>query len=120
MLIKLLFRFPEVLLGVLLAVALFAMGMLFSSQYSGNAAQKITQQEATSSSNSAHNPDDELVGSTWLTKDAAGFFTFALVIIGGLQAILFLAQLRLIRDSLRPPLNRLEKRPSPRNSTPKL
>jgi hypothetical protein len=31
-----------------------------------------------------------------------GFFTFALVIVGGLQAILFLAQLRLIRESLAP------------------
>jgi hypothetical protein len=36
----------------------------------------------------------------WLTKDAAGFFTFALVIVGFLQILLFLWQLRLIRESL--------------------
>jgi hypothetical protein len=65
-------------------------------------AQKPAQQEAAGSSNSPKNPDAELTGTTWLTKDAAGFFTFALAIVGLLQAILFLAQLRLIRESLAP------------------
>ncbi|MGB7097644.1 MAG: hypothetical protein WBD95_02600 [Xanthobacteraceae bacterium] len=37
---------------------------------------------------------------SWLTKDAAGFFTFLLVIVGGFQVALFVWQLRLIRDSL--------------------
>jgi hypothetical protein len=41
-----------------------------------------------------------LTAGTWLTKDAAGFFTFALVIVGVLQAALFFVQLRLIRQSL--------------------
>jgi hypothetical protein len=36
----------------------------------------------------------------WLTKDAAGFFTFVLVIVGAAQLGLFLWQLRLIRESL--------------------
>jgi hypothetical protein len=36
----------------------------------------------------------------WLTKDAAGFFTFLLVIVGGAQLLLFVWQLWLIRESL--------------------
>jgi hypothetical protein len=36
----------------------------------------------------------------WLLKDAAGFFTFLLVLVGAAQAYLFLWQLRLIRASL--------------------
>lgn len=36
----------------------------------------------------------------WLTKDAAGFFTFVLMIVGGAQLALFWHQLRLIRASL--------------------
>jgi hypothetical protein len=43
-----------------------------------------------------------LTAGTWLTKDAAGFFTFALVIVGVLQAALFFVQLSLIRESLGP------------------
>jgi hypothetical protein len=66
------FRPPELVLGCLLTVAIFSVGMLFSPQIS------------------------------WLTKDAGGFFTFALVIVGLLQALLFWVQLRLIRESLVP------------------
>jgi hypothetical protein len=36
----------------------------------------------------------------WITADAGGFFTFWLVIVGGIQAALFLWQLDLIRKSL--------------------
>jgi hypothetical protein len=42
----------------------------------------------------------QLGEGSWLTKDAAGFFTFALVIVGALQALLFFVQLKLIRESL--------------------
>jgi hypothetical protein len=65
-------RIPEFFLGCLLTVAVFAIGILFSSE------------------------------GGWLTKDAAGFFTFALVIVGALQAALFFFQLKLIRESLSP------------------
>jgi hypothetical protein len=94
------FRMSELFLGAFLTVSIFAMGMLFSSQYSSQAPQK--ESHAASGGNSAKDLDAELIGTTWLTKDAAGFFTFALVIVGGLQAIMFLAQLRLIRESLTP------------------
>jgi hypothetical protein len=66
------FQPPEFILGCLLTVAVFSIAMLFSPQIS------------------------------WLTKDAGGFFTFVLVIVGSLQALLFLIQLRLIRESIAP------------------
>jgi hypothetical protein len=95
-------RTTELLFGMFLAVAIFTIGMLFSSQSSGQTAQKPAQQETAN--HSAPAPDAEPTGMAWLTKDAAGFFTFVLVIVGSLQAILFLAQLRLIRDSIAPAL----------------
>jgi hypothetical protein len=95
-------RNTELLFGMFLAIAIFTIGMLFPSQSSGQAAQKPAQQESADRSASA--PNAEPTGMAWLTKDAAGFFTFILVIVGSLQAILFLAQLRLIRDSLAPAL----------------
>jgi hypothetical protein len=64
-------KFPEVVLGCLLTVAVFSVVML-------------------------------LTAGTWLTRDAAGFFTFALAIVGVVQAALFFVQLRLIRESLGP------------------
>jgi hypothetical protein len=36
----------------------------------------------------------------WLIHDAAGFFTAVLVVVGAIQLVLFLWQLRLIRTSL--------------------
>jgi hypothetical protein len=36
----------------------------------------------------------------WLTHDAAGFFTAVLVVVGAVQLVLFIWQLRLIRTSL--------------------
>jgi hypothetical protein len=65
-------RIPELFLGCLLTVAVFAIGMIFLKE------------------------------GDWLTKDAAGFFTFALVIVGALQAALFFVQLKFIRESLGP------------------
>jgi hypothetical protein len=59
------FRTPELFLGCLLTVAVFSIGMLFSSPH----------------------PDPD---TAWLTKDAAGFFAFVLVIVGGAQALLSL------------------------------
>jgi hypothetical protein len=76
------FRIPELLLGCLLTVAVFAIGMLFAS--SGHAPQSA----------------GEAIGSTWLTKDAAGFFGGLQFLVLGIQAVLFFYQLHLIRESL--------------------
>jgi hypothetical protein len=58
--------------------------MLFAS--SGHAPQSAQQ--------------TELIGTTWLTKDAAGFFAGLQFLVLGIQAVLFFYQLRLIRESL--------------------
>jgi hypothetical protein len=81
-----------------------AMGMLFASSRpdSKQTAQSVTSQQAETRSEKAKLPDDELTGSTWFTKDAAGFFTFWLVVVGIGQVVLFYVQLRLIRMSLAP------------------
>jgi hypothetical protein len=71
--------------------------MLFSLQYFHPATLSPAQQETAANGNSAKNPTMDLA---WLSKDASGFFTFWLVVIGSFQAILFLVQLKLIRDSL--------------------
>jgi hypothetical protein len=72
------FRLPEIILGCLLTVAIFAMGMMFAS--SGRTV--------------------EAIGPNWLTKDASGFFAGLQAIVAAIQAVLFVYQLRLIRDSL--------------------
>ena len=98
MLIKLRFGFPEVVIGMLLAVAIFAIGMVFgSSQQSSPAAQS---QHADNRPHESTNdqPDEGLWH--WLVHDAAGFFTLWLVIVGGGQVVLFYVQLTLIRESL--------------------
>jgi hypothetical protein len=100
MLIKAKANIPEIVLGVFLTVAIFAMGMVFeSSQKPSGANQQITAAKTTEGEQ-AKSPDSELAGSPWLTKDAAGFFTFVLVLVGAFQVGLFWVQLRLIRESL--------------------
>jgi hypothetical protein len=49
---------------------------------------------------SHHSTKESQAQEPWLTKDAAGFFTLGLVVVGGIQVGLFLWQLRLIRESL--------------------
>jgi hypothetical protein len=65
----------------------------WASPYSGQATQKQSGQKPN-----GETQHDEL----WLTKDAAGFFTFLLVVVGIFQVRLFYVQLRLIRDGLKP------------------
>lgn len=38
--------------------------------------------------------------ATWLTKDASGFFTFWLVVVGSIQVLMFLTQLRFMRRGM--------------------
>jgi hypothetical protein len=95
------FRTPELFLGCFLTVAVFATGLLFVHwQQPGNATQTVKEQAAPGEGRKAENPDSELTGTTWLTKDAAGFFTFGLVVIGVGQALLFFVQLRYMRQGM--------------------
>lgn len=92
MLIKLRFRFPEVLLGVLLAVAIFAMGALFCSSPNPS-----SPTQAQSGERGSGNKQE----ITWW-QDPVAVFTLGLVFIGLLQAAIFYGQMRLIRRSLNP------------------
>jgi hypothetical protein len=98
MLIKLRFRFPDILLGALLGVAIFALGAGFWSAQN--------PEHATEPPSAAHGANEKQQRQqyegvwNWITHDAAGFFTLWLVIIGGGQLMLFFVQLRLIRESL--------------------
>lgn len=95
------FRVPELFLGCLLTVAVFAIGMLFEGQKQpASPTQTTSNQEAASARQKTQGPDAELTGSTWLTKDAAGFFTFGLVWVGLGQAVLFFVQLRYMRTGM--------------------
>jgi hypothetical protein len=71
MLIKLKFRFPELIVGVLLAVAVFAMGMFFSSQPPQNKAPDQHTAEATKQVGPPSTADERIADYTlalaWLT-----------------------------------------------------
>jgi hypothetical protein len=100
MLVKLKFQLPEFALGVLLTATIFAMGMAFeSSPIFAQTAQQIGTQSTKAESPAPPQPHDESRWA-WITKDAAGFFTLCLVLVGSGQIILFWVQLRLIRESL--------------------
>jgi hypothetical protein len=87
------FRPYEIFLGVFLTVAVFAMGMLFDSSRRAPAAQQMSADPTKE--NASQSPEGGLW--SWVTHDAAGFFTLWLVVVGGAQIGLFYWQLRLIR-----------------------
>jgi hypothetical protein len=79
MLIKLRFRFPEVLLGILLAVAIFAMGMLFASSPSF---QQYSQPEK--SSDGQHPKEKSIkIGESESSDDKIARYTLWLAILTG-------------------------------------
>jgi hypothetical protein len=95
------FRVPEIFLGAFLAVAMFAMGMVFhSSRY-----QPTDENSAKKGADGDKAHVDHSSFGDWIAQDAAGFFTFWLVVVGFGQAGLFYWQLRLIRKSLSPAEN---------------
>jgi hypothetical protein len=77
-------RIPELLIGILIAVAIFAIGLTFGSSYF-----PITPAERA-----------KPISWQWMTHNAAGFFTAWLVIVGIAQLALFRWQLQLMRKSL--------------------
>jgi hypothetical protein len=86
-------QFPEIVIGMLFTIAIFAMGMLFASSGS----QPPQSQPHVSNENTVHPPDGGLWN--WLFHDAAGFFTLWLVIVGGAQVGMFYWQLRYMKQS---------------------
>ena len=82
MLLRLKLRFSEVFFGALLAVAIFAIGMVFeSSLYPPNpehGSNAIQQSESTSI------PDKEKTQSLWVPTDSVGLYTLVLAVFTGL------------------------------------
>jgi hypothetical protein len=91
-------RFSEVLFGSLLTIAVLGAGLTLSS----------SQRQPTEAKTSAEAGDQDKsqphYGTfwNWVTHDAAGFFTLALVVVGGLQLALFYWQLHLMRKAIAP------------------
>jgi hypothetical protein len=75
----------------LVAWAIIGLPFFYSGRTNDNPAQSSTYSEANRNAQG---------GEPWLTKDAAGFFTFWLVLVGVAQLGLFAWQLWLIRQSL--------------------
>jgi hypothetical protein len=103
MLINLRFRLPEVFFGALLAIAIFAMGMLYETSRRPSS-QQLTPGSITNQSQPQHTGGSDRHWLTrlmdWLTHDATGVFTLFLVAVGAIQIGVFLRQLRFIRESV--------------------
>lgn len=78
MLIKLRFHFPEVLLGILLAVAIFAMGMLFASSTSFSIQNSAPHQTSDQQTSNKAGEDGGKTQSLWIPTDSVGLYTLVL------------------------------------------
>lgn len=94
--LKLKIRAPELVIGVLLTVAIFAIGMMFES--SRNQPASTQANPKTEQIHATNQP--ESFSWNWLTRDGVVFFTFILCSIAAVQAGLFLWQLKLMRDGM--------------------
>lgn len=96
------FRIPEIFLGCFLTVAVFAIGMLFGQRPNTQQATYQVSSTSTKSESKEKKPESEPWGRgwSWLSKDAAGFFTFGLVLVGIGQVVLFFWQLRYMREGM--------------------
>jgi hypothetical protein len=85
-------RWPAVFLAVLVLSSLYGMTISWERHANDFRTEKPKRNSIVD--------NVEIPSWSWLSHDAAGFFTFWLVIVGGFQALLFYYQLRLIRKSL--------------------
>src|SRR3954468_4520120 len=91
-------RFSEILFGSLLTMAVLGAGLTLSSSQRQPAETKSSAEAGDQ--NKTHPPDGSLWN--WIAQDAAGFFTSALFVVGGLQLALFWWQLGLMRKAIAP------------------
>jgi hypothetical protein len=88
-------RIPDIFLGALLAVAIFAAGVAIGARPdAGSSAQTQRPGEASNASK------DHVEREYWWQRDLTADFTLGLVIVGLFQVGLFYVQLRIIRESL--------------------
>src|SRR6478672_4923888 len=91
------FRTPELFLGALLTFAVFSVGLVSSSRYLVQTTQK-TSAEKTAQTKT--NKSESKGFWETLATDPVSAFTLCLVLVGAVQAYLFLKQLKIINDSL--------------------
>jgi hypothetical protein len=91
------FRVPELFLGAFLAIAVFSMGMLFSSEHPAPITAPLNTEEAH---NSLETKDGTKSSWRGVATDPIAALTLGLVLVGLFQAGLFYVQLKLIRESL--------------------
>ncbi|MGB7102148.1 MAG: hypothetical protein WBD95_25725 [Xanthobacteraceae bacterium] len=84
MLIKLRFHFPEIVLGILLAVALFAMGAIFQSSHQPPSAEQAA--ESNKKEAAKNNADRKEAQPLWIPADSVGLYTAILTAFTGILA----------------------------------
>jgi hypothetical protein len=91
------FRTPELFLGCFLTIAVFSVGILFSSQYSRQPAQTQSSEKSAQAAENKSNPKGSWEG---VATDPVAAFTLGIFLVGLAQAAFFYVQLKLIRESL--------------------
>jgi hypothetical protein len=89
------FRVPEIILGALLAVAVFAMGALFASSKHSDAPQQNHAAQTTEAKGSQGHEAKSL----WIPDDATGFFTLWIAAFTGVLAVSTIFLWRSTRDA---------------------
>src|SRR5260370_39151523 len=85
------FQFPKILIGVLLTVAIFGMGMVFeSSLIPSPQAEHTTQSEQQSDNKSESNSIK--TQSLWTPTDSIGLYTLVLAVFTGVLAAVSIFQ----------------------------
>lgn len=90
------FRIPEIVLGALLAVAVFAMGTVFSSQ---PAQAPKNEQPSKESKGQASNYNPFVRFWNWTSHDPVAFYTFVLAIFTGVLGATAIVQIRYLRKA---------------------
>jgi|SRR5581483_1355943 len=89
------FRVPEIFLGAMLVVCVFAMGMLFSSQPSNEPKREQSPNKAE-----AHSAEYPFVRFwNWTSHDPVAFYTFVLAIFTGVLGATAIVQIRYLRKA---------------------
>jgi hypothetical protein len=78
------FRIPEIFLGAFLAVAIFAMGMLFASSLTPRVQNAGPQQTPEHQTANKINTDSDKAQSLWVPTDSVGLYTLVLAVFTGL------------------------------------
>jgi hypothetical protein len=84
MLVKLRFQFPEVVIGILFSVALFALGAMFvSSRQSPSSEHSSQSEQQTDHKGETYHKETQ---SLWVPVDSVGLYTLVLAIFTGVLA----------------------------------